>query len=192
VRGALAAALSGVGGANPGDYVPVANRPTDEPTDDSIKVTDRRMFTAEGELREEYRFLEDAEQEQEPEPEPEPRPVAQPEPRPASGDAAPAAAAAPDDRDRRYEAAADSATGPDAAPRFYDLVAALAEPATIYLGDQPLPGGQRAENLELARFYIDLLDVLRQSTEGNLQAQEAAFLEDTLYQLRVRFVQKSG
>jgi hypothetical protein len=44
----------------------------------------------------------------------------------------------------------------------------------------------------MARFYIDLLAVLRQKTAGNLTAQEAAFLEDLLYRLRVRYVQKRG
>ncbi len=167
--------------------------------DQTIKVTDKRMFTRDGELREDYRFLEEVE-------------------------AAPAATGEKLEPDAAQEAAATiaetvqstateveagggreaaavklqapppgySATGPDVGPRFYDLVAALAEPATVYLGDQPLPGGQSAENLELARFYIDLLGVLRQTTAGNLPAQEAAFLEDSLYQLRVRYVQKSG
>jgi hypothetical protein len=44
----------------------------------------------------------------------------------------------------------------------------------------------------MARLHIDLLAVLRQKTAGNLTAQEAAFLEDLLYRLRVRYVQKRG
>ena len=44
----------------------------------------------------------------------------------------------------------------------------------------------------MARLHIDLLDVLRQKTAGNLTAQESAFLEDLLYRLRVRYVQKRG
>ncbi len=44
----------------------------------------------------------------------------------------------------------------------------------------------------MARLHIDLLDVLRQKTAGNLTAQERAFLEDLLYRLRVRYVQKRG
>ena len=76
-------------------------------------------------------------------------------------------------------------------PSFFDLVAMLAEPVPIYLGDARLPDGESAENLEMARFYIDLMDVLRQKTLGNLSAEESAFLEDLLYRLRVRYVQKS-
>jgi Domain of unknown function (DUF1844) len=81
---------------------------------------------------------------------------------------------------------------PGLGPSFYDLAAVLAEPVALYLGDMELPDGQSAENLEMARLYIDLLDVLRQKTAGNLTAQESAFLEDLLYRLRVRFVQKRG
>jgi hypothetical protein len=77
-------------------------------------------------------------------------------------------------------------------PSFFDLVAILAEPIPIYLGDAELPDGGDATNLEMARLHIDLLAILRQKTAGNLTAQEAAFLEDLLYRLRVRYVQKRG
>ena len=68
----------------------------------------------------------------------------------------------------------------------------MAEPVPIYLGDARLPDGQVATDLEMARLHIDLLDVLRQKTAGNLDPQERAFLEDLLYRLRVRYVQKRG
>jgi hypothetical protein len=75
-------------------------------------------------------------------------------------------------------------------PSFFDLAAMLAEPVAVYLGDVPLPDGQSAENLEMAHLHIELLDVLREKTAGNLSAQEAAFFEDLLYRLKVRYVQK--
>ncbi len=68
----------------------------------------------------------------------------------------------------------------------------LAEPIPFYLGDAQLPTGETGEDLEAARFYIDLLDVLREKTAGNLTSQEADALEDLLYRLRVRYVQKRG
>jgi len=77
-------------------------------------------------------------------------------------------------------------------PTFLDLVGVLTEPVPFYLGDAALPDGQTMENLEAARLHIDLLDVLRQRTAGNLTAQEQAVLEDLLYRLRVRYVQKRG
>lgn len=149
-----------------------------------IKVTDKRMFTPEGELKEEYRFLDEKSTPAaagtvvaEVLPEPPPR---QPEPpREAVWDEDPARLGFP-------------GTPPGLGPSFFDLAAMLAEPAAIYLGDAPLPDGQWAENLEMARLHIDLLDVLRQKSAGNLTAQESAFLDDLLYRLRVRYVQKNG
>lgn len=155
-----------------------------------IKVTDKRMFTAEGELREEYRELAN------------PSAVSTPEaPAPAPPAPTPAAAPPPAAPPPREEPPRPSAppleipdTGPSALgqPSFYDLAAILAEPVQVYLGDLPLPDGGSAENLEMARLHIDLLAVLRQKTAGNLSAQESAFLEDLLYRLRLRYVQKRG
>lgn len=215
-----------------------------------IKITDKRMFTADGELRQEYRFLEEKSTAPAaaaatsaavasgdpaagapaavPPARPagsagpaQPRDVAGARPEPsaaASGRATGPAAASgrgelyseeypgrPErpERSERFEpaggAADDSAarlelpgTPPGLGASFYDLAAMLAEPVAIYLGDLELPDGQSAENLEMARLHIDLLDILRQKTAGNLTAQESAFLEDLLYRLRVRYVQKRG
>ena len=159
-----------------------------------IKVTDKRMFTPDGKLREEYRFLDEKSTSTaaaEPLAAPAPAPPSRPEPQ---------------DWDMPPRESPRHAAGPDAAarvdlpatppelggPSFFDLVAMMAEPVPIYLGDAELPDGQDATNLEMARFYIDLLAVLRQKTAGNLSAQEADFLEDLLYRLRVRYVQKTG
>jgi len=78
------------------------------------------------------------------------------------------------------------------APSFYDLVDLMMGPISIYLGDLELPDGQAAEDLDMARFHIDLLDLLRQRTAGNLTAEEQGVVEDLLYRLRVRYVQKRG
>ncbi len=156
-----------------------------------IKVTDKRMFTSEGRLKEEYRFLDEKSTSAE-----------APEPAPAPAPPPPAAAPVqvmPPEQDRwslepEPAAGLDFPEGPVeiGGPSFYDLVAMLAEPVPIYLGDARLPDGQSAANLELARLYIDMLEILRQKTTGNLDAQERAFLEDLLYRLRVRYVQKMG
>ncbi len=145
-----------------------------------IKVTDKRMFTPDGELREEYRVLAEKSTAAPPTTAAtatvtEPPPVRPAEPEPAAS------------------AHVDMPEMPPelGGPSFFDLVAMLAEPVPIYLGDAVLPDGQDATNLEMARFYIDLLAVLRQKTAGNLTAQESAFLEDLLYRMRVRYVQKS-
>ena len=153
-----------------------------------IKVTDKRMFTPEGELREEYRFLSEKSTSAAAEPAPAATPAAEPRPQPAP----------PREPSRRSEPeTAPRADLPEmpselGGPSFFDLVAILAEPIPIYLGDAALPDGEDATNLEMARLHIDLLDILRRKTAGNLTAQEAAFLEDLLYRLRVRYVQKQG
>jgi uncharacterized protein DUF1844 len=158
-----------------------------------IKVTDKRMFTPEGELREEYRFL--AEKATAPEPPPvAPPPPPQPEParpeprrgRRAGREPEPPAAPEPSGRIEL------PGSPPGLGASFFDLAAMLAEPIAVYLGDVELPDGGSAENLEMARLHIDLLDVLREKTAGNLTAQEATFLEDLLYRARVRYVQKQG
>jgi hypothetical protein len=151
-----------------------------------IKVTDKRMFTPEGDLREEYRFLAEKST----------AAPAEPAPAPAEPVEAPPAAAAPAPPPQSPEPGAGPPLDfpeeePGFGPSFYDLVSMLAEPIPLYLGDMDLPNGQMVENLEMARLHIDLLDVLRQKTAGNLTAQEAAALEDLLYRARVRYVQKT-
>ncbi len=149
-------------------------------TEKDIKVTDKRMFTPDGRLREEYQeeYQDIADEPEASAPVPEPAP-SEPPPPPA----------APGPGPRLEIPDVGPALG---APSFLDLVAMLAEPVSIYLGDLPLPDGQSAENLEMARLHIDLLALLRQKTAGNLTAQELGFLEDLLYRLRLRYVQKRG
>lgn len=158
-------------------------------TDDEIKVTDKRMFTPEGELKDEYQHLE-----------------------PTSTDTSAAANAstgagpaieqevvkAPDPREtptaeEPEKSRAETPPAPDLPEDvgFFDLVSLVAQPIAIYLGDAKLPDGESAENLDLARLHIDLLEVLKTKTNGNLTEQERSFLEDLLYQLRLRYVQKA-
>jgi len=153
-----------------------------------IKVTDKRMFTPDGRLREEYaREAEPAVERSDSSPEPAPPPLPAAE---SSRPATPPAAAPEVPAGPRLEL---PGTPPGlGGPSFYDLVALLAEPASLYLGDLALPDGSTAEDLDLARLHIDLLDLLRQRTAGNLSAQELAVLEDLLYRLRMRYVQKRG
>jgi uncharacterized protein DUF1844 len=171
------------------DVAPAAGkeRGSEVSNEKEIKVTDKRMFTPEGELREEYRFLSEkstAAAAAEPAADPVPPPERRPEPPPQ----------APRRSEPEPASRVDLSTTPPelGGPSFFDLVAILAEPIPIYLGDAPLPDGGDATNLEMARLHIDLLAILRQKTAGNLSAQEAAFLEDLLYRLRVRYVQKRG
>lgn len=154
--------------------------------DNKIKVTDKRMFTVDGELREDFKNLEPKAPEQPAEvaeAPPGPEPVAEEPPPPVAP-----AVEAPGESSPRLEI---PGTPPGlGAPTFMDLVGVLTDPILLYLGDAKLPDGSTAENLEMARLHIDLLDVLREKTRGNVSAQESAMLEDLLYQLRMRYVRK--
>lgn len=178
-----------------------------------VKVTDKRLFRPDGELREEYSFLKE-----------EPKPDADSgertdrketereerndtrrpaeagredtsPPQPGASQARAGAAApgpgAPSPGEPGPGGAAFGGAGEDR-PSFLDLASVLAEPVAVYLGDVQLPDGKSAENLELARFHIDLLEVLKDKTAGNLTAQESSVLEELLYRLRMRYVQKRG
>lgn len=146
-------------------------------TDSELKVNDKRMFTPEGELREEYRHLEDAATgPREEKPRPEPPPAATP-PEPPRREAGP-------------EPAPPRGAGAQSGVTIVDLVGLLAEHAAVYLGERALPDGESMTDLRTAQLHIDLLDVLREKTKGNLTPREQAMIEDVLYQLRVAYVEK--
>lgn len=77
-------------------------------------------------------------------------------------------------------------------PQFLDLVAMLAEPAALFLGDAAMPGQEPLEDLDRARMHIDLLGLLEDKCLGNLSEQESAVLADLVYRLRLRYVEKRG
>lgn len=84
---------------------------------------------------------------------------------------------------------------PDRSDRvdFRTFVLSLGTSAMLHLGEIPDPdGGKVVVNLELARQTIDLLDLLRSKTRGNLTDDEARTLSGLLYDLRMRFIARSG
>ncbi|MBI3011484.1 MAG: DUF1844 domain-containing protein [Candidatus Omnitrophica bacterium] len=84
------------------------------------------------------------------------------------------------------------AEGPPEA-RFDLFVSGLAMEAFIALGDMPHPTTRKqATNLPQAKYLIDLLGVLENRTKGNLSVDEERLLKDALYQLRMRYLAKSG
>jgi len=76
---------------------------------------------------------------------------------------------------------------------FEFLVASLTMQAQAHLGLIHFgPEDERPEaNLPLARHAIDLLGVLSEKTRGNLTLDEQRALENSLTELRFRFVQVS-
>jgi hypothetical protein len=155
-----------------------------------VRVIDRRRFTAEGDERA-------------PEstpavpgpavsPAPAPAPAAAAEPRPAGPPpppvAAPAAEPAAPEGPAASTGGADIAGEPSAlppGPGISDIVDLLAQQAMAFLSGQ-VPG--RGRDPDTARYFIDLLGVLKTKTAGRLTLEETNFLDDVLYQLRSLFV----
>ncbi len=60
------------------------------------------------------------------------------------------------------------------------------------LGLAPHPQtGKTETDLTMARFNIDLLDVLQEKTKNNLQKEESDFLNNLIADLRMKYVEHS-
>lgn len=73
---------------------------------------------------------------------------------------------------------------------FSGFVISLVTTAAVHFGDYPDPvtGETKEPNLPGAAQMIDVLTMLEEKTRGNLTAQERSLLEQSLYELRLRFV----
>lgn len=77
--------------------------------------------------------------------------------------------------------------------RFIEFVMMQAQNAALFLGEIPNPATGRAEiNLDLARMFIDQLEMIGEKTRGNLTEDEKEILTSTLTQLRLSFVRAGG
>lgn len=75
---------------------------------------------------------------------------------------------------------------------FQTFLLSLASSAMVHLGRVPDPaGGAEQVNLPMARQTIDILAMLREKTQGNLDASEAMLLERVLHDLRLAWVEAS-
>ncbi len=75
---------------------------------------------------------------------------------------------------------------------FSSLVLPFYTQALVSLGVIEDPAtGQKRENLKLAQRLIDLLDLLKQRTEGRLLAPEEHFLASCLHQLKWHYLEKT-
>ncbi len=73
------------------------------------------------------------------------------------------------------------------------FIFSLSSSALMHLGDIPDPetAGVRVD-LPLAKQIIDTLGMLQEKTKGNLDPNEDNLLKTVLYDLRLRYVQKSS
>ena len=80
--------------------------------------------------------------------------------------------------------------------RFIEFVMMHAQNAALFLGQIPNPKtGEGEVNLELAKMFIDQLEMIREKTRGNLSNEESTVLRNTLSNLQMVYVdvaQKGG
>jgi Domain of unknown function (DUF1844) len=165
-------------------------------------VTDRRKFTLEGEP------IPGVESE-EPKPAPaaaappparEAQPAPPPAPAVAPANTAPAETSAP----RKEPPARAAAPGPDLATgyngererttfggqqmEFIHLLDMLVQTAMMYAGAMD-SGAERRVDIVGLRQMIDLIGVLQEKSRGNLNEQEEAMLKNTIFQLRMTYME---
>lgn len=153
-----------------------------------IKVTDKRIFTAEGEIREE--FKEDIKPSD---------PVATQPAAPAAEKPAPVPPAKPEEQrkneppageERRNKSIADKALNPGTA--FADFIEPLIAQAYMSLGMLRDPREQKPRvDVAAARQMIEMLTMLKEKTAHNLTSDEDDFLSTHLGELKLAFVQRT-
>lgn len=75
---------------------------------------------------------------------------------------------------------------------FSGFIVGLAETTLFQLGFLRIPGQEEvSKDLQAAKHTIDLVALLEEKTRGNLTDQEKKILSDTLFQLRMAFVEAS-
>lgn len=169
--------------------------------DTGFTVTDRRLFTADGELRSDV---------------PEEKPIVEPAPQPTRTESAtptpgpalvtptdpnvpppPSAAeqeanadayrASAKELDTRVELSGHSSK--ELEMTFERFMASLYMSAMLQMGMMHEEGGQPRIDLIGARQTIDTLGLLQEKTKGNLTAAEENFLQNCLYELRMAYVE---
>jgi hypothetical protein len=138
---------------------------TEEETENKgFVVRDRRRFTEEGEERETVTSEEKAEQ---------PESKIQEE--------------------AQSEAPRQSEEPPLPKINFSTFLFSLNTSALLHLGEVPDPAtGKQRVDLALAKQTIDLIAMLEEKSRGNLTTDEENLVKHVLYDLRLRYVQKTG
>jgi hypothetical protein len=138
--------------------------------DEGFKVSDKRRFTSEGEAKQETETP--GEEPTRDEPEEPPRDEAE---------------QAEEEAPREEPGEEESLPSVD----FVGLVLSLGNTALFQLGLVQGPEGKVDKDLAGARQTIDIIALLEEKTKGNLTDQEEKILTETLFQLRMAFVEAS-
>jgi hypothetical protein len=76
---------------------------------------------------------------------------------------------------------------------FATFILSLSSSAMLHFGDIEDPiSGKKEKNLTIAKQTIDMIDMLREKTKGNLSKDEERLMENILYELKMRYVKESG
>ncbi len=151
--------------------------------DETFKVVDRRLFTPEGELRKDIAEQQDREHESAPA-------AAAAGSKSAPGTTAAGSSAAKPEVPGAKPETLPAADVPKRSPAFENLIRSLGQNAAMLLGGYADPRtGQPVLDLEGAREMIDMLDVLREKTRGNLAPEEDNLLLDVLGNLKLAFME---
>jgi len=153
--------------------------------EESFKVVDRRLFTPDGEFRKDVAEQSDREHEAaSTAATAKAAAAALKEPTAASAGGAKSEAA------EAFPAPLPAADAPKRSPAFENLVRSLAQNAAMLLGGYADPRtGQPMLDLEGAKEMIDMLDVLREKTRGNLAPEEDTLLLDVGGNLKLAFME---
>ncbi|MDQ6800759.1 MAG: DUF1844 domain-containing protein [Acidobacteriota bacterium] len=165
------------------------------PQKEQIKVTDKRMFTPEGDIREEFRKdirpVEPSLQKME-------APAAAPatekpaaKPAPETTEERRTRMEGPPPGGERRRTLADKAQNPGTA--FSDFVEPLIAQAYMSLGmlRNPYQPAKPTVDAGAARQMIEILTMLQEKTAGNLTPDEEDFLATHLGELKLAFVQRT-
>ena len=155
----------------------------------TFKVTDRRLFNADGSPREvppdERPTPEPAKAETPPEKPRQAAPPAQPEQEQTS--------VGTDEEDALDEPTPEDVAAARDPASFLNFLMSIASNAASALGMMEHPvTHQRDVDLELGKHWIDVLGMLERKTKGNLTNQEKQMLESLLSDLRMQFVSLSN
>jgi hypothetical protein len=163
-------------------------------------VTDRRLFTPEGDLRSDAREEESSiptaapakesappQKVQAPEPTAEEREM--PVPPTSAEQEAQAAAYKQSSKDLDSQVEMNGHSAKDFEITFERFLASLYMTAMLQLGLMRQQGAQPQVDIIGARQTIDTLSLISEKTKGNLTAAEENFLQNSLYELRMAYVE---
>lgn len=98
-----------------------------------------------------------------------------------------------DDKHESMDKTAADGTVSGGAPEidFITFIMSLATSALIQLGEHEEGVAAPQEDLPLAKQTIEILGMLHEKTRGNLSSDEGRVIEGVLYDLRMRYLQKT-